>query len=171
MRPWCQSGPMRVLLVSMLVLLAGARTLQARLGETEGELVQRFGPVESRQPEQVVEHEQTFFLGESLHFVAGGWSVTALMIDNRCERIVYQRAATWTNDQFSVLLAANDAGERWHEVRNRTPRTQRRWRRDDGVSATWNPFSGFTVSSPVYEKTRAEIRQAARRTSAKLASS
>jgi hypothetical protein len=171
--PWLSGFSHRALAAGVLsLLLGGAGTLHARLGETEEELVQRLGSIELREPEQIVEQQQSFVVGETLHFAAGAWSVVALMIDGRCERIAYQRASAWTDEHFTMLLDANCGGASWHELRNRAPKTQQRaWRRDDGVTATWNALAGFVVSSPKYEKTRATIRETARRTSARLASS
>ena len=152
-------------LAALLVVAPGAR---ARVGETEPELVQRYGRVHWRSRETVMEQQRTYLVGESLQFLADDWSIYALMVNGHCERITYNKAGEWTEAQFTHLFEINGPLLAWKEDVSRNPRLMRTWTRKDGIIASWQFASGLTITTPVYEQTKAAIKAAAKAEASKL---
>jgi hypothetical protein len=152
-------------LAALLVVAPGAR---ARVGETEPELVQRYGRVHWRSRETVMEQQRTYVVGESLQFLADDWSIYALIVNGHCERITYNKAGEWTEAQFTHLFEINGPLQAWKEEVNRNPKLFRTWTRKDGITASWQFASGLTITTPVYEQTKAAIKAAAKTEASKL---
>lgn len=160
--------PSTSLCLAALLLFAIPPFAQARVGETEPQLVQRYGQVHWRSRETVIEQQRTYVVGESLQFLADDWSIYALMVNGRCERITYNKAGEWTEAQFTHLFEINGPLQAWKEEVNRNPKLFRTWTRKDGITASWQFASGLTITTPAYEQAKAAIKAAAKAEASKL---
>jgi hypothetical protein len=150
------------------VALTQAVVAAARVGETEPELVRRYGKVGARSKEQVMEQQRFYVLGEVLQFRSGGWYIQALMIKGHCERISYYKSGDWTEAQFKHLLEINGGLDSWRDADSRDRNMIRNWRRSDGTTAFWQNGMSFCVTTPVVDQTRAAIKAAAKAEASKL---
>src|ERR1017187_6230486 len=130
-----------------------------RLGETEQELVARFGPPVSRVREITLTQNKVIEFGSKLIFRQGDWTIESVMIEGRCGREEYWKAGEWTEDQFVTVLTSNAQGEKWTDLsKAMSKKLAREWHRGDGATAVWNMGSHMTVTHPAYvrAKKRAE---------------
>ncbi|MDF3055950.1 MAG: hypothetical protein K0R17_165 [Rariglobus sp.] len=56
----------------------------ARLGETTGKLVERFGAPRFTQDENVYAQGKTLTIGERMTFRQDDWNITCVVIEGRC---------------------------------------------------------------------------------------
>jgi hypothetical protein len=148
---------------AFLVWLALALPSWARLGETERELIARFGEPTMRGQHSIIAQGRIIPLGPQLHFREGDWRIVCDMIDGRCLRIGYGKGGDWTEEQFQTVLAANSQGSRWTETSNtKMAKLQRSWRRSDGSDAKWMSVSGITLTWDAYTKAKAKAEERAR---------
>lgn len=118
---------------------------QARIGETEFQLITRFGPPISR----------GFDLGPTLTFAFGEWTVVCDIVDGMCARIRYSKIGDWTEENFETLLKANGHRSGWNDlVSPNMKKLMRKWKRGDGTLAQW-VVGCLSITSPRYEKARA----------------
>jgi hypothetical protein len=123
----------------------------ARLGETEAELVKRFGPPRSRGGEKTMGDGRIVDLGPRLGFSQDEWSIISVLIDGRVARESYSKPGKWTEDQIKTVLTANAQGATWIEITKHAGSISRSWRRSDGATASWSG-SGMELTHPAYVK-------------------
>src|SRR5438874_1394864 len=101
-------------LFSYIVLFLSAATLaQARLGETEKQLVERFGAPGSRSRHSIIAQGRIWELGPTLNFKQNDWQISCDLVDERVVRIQYQKVGEWTEDQIQAVLNSNSQGDKW----------------------------------------------------------
>lgn len=134
----------------------------ARLGDTEAELIERFGQPKSRSNHHVVAQGKSWVLGQALSFRQDDWHVHCYIVDGRCMRISYAKPGDWSEAQIQQVLSSNSQGVRWAEG---TPPSQaksrRAWKRNDGSTAEWTK-AGFSLTWNAYEKAKAVLEERAK---------
>jgi hypothetical protein len=134
----------------------------ARIGETQNQLVDRFGQPLSAQPHRIVSNGLAFEVGTSLTFLMGDWTITCDVIDGQCARISYSKIGAWNEQNFQTILGANAAGGKWTEMLSpNVKQVTRKWRRDDGIVAHW-VLGTLTLTSPLYDRSKAMAEEKAR---------
>ena len=123
---------MKLLAVGLTVLALGTPNVHARLGETEPELIERFGQAEERAP----------FLPGTRHlvFVKQGFVIDVGLIDGTSQLEIYSLYNPRSNtvldgDKVRVLLGLESQGHRWTPV---ATDSDNKWVRDDGAVAFFN---------------------------------
>ena len=152
---------MRNTIILVLSLAALPLSLFGRLGETQQELIARFGQPVSTGNEITITQGKFITFGSKITFRQGDWSIDCVLIEGRCARVVYFKKGEWTEDQFRTVLTSNSQGEQWTDVSNEIIRKlKRKWHRGDGASAIWTMGAAMTVTHPAYEtaKQRAEAK-------------
>lgn len=142
---------LRYLLLGFLPAIA-----LARLGETEAELVARFGAATSKTKEITPAQGKMVEFGTTLTFRQGDWSIACTIIDGRSCKENYQKKGEWTEDQFATVLNSNAQGARWTDLSKPAAKTHsREWKRADGATAKWSRFGGgITVTHPAYVRAK-----------------
>jgi hypothetical protein len=157
----------RPLLIVLMILSAGVMA-EARLGETETELIERFGEPDGRSKHIVMAQGKILELGPSLHFRQDDWSISCDMVDGRCMRISYHKPGDWTEDQVQLVLNSNSQGAKWTETtKPMIAKLQRDWKRADASKAVWLLGQGMTLTWDAYNKSKATLEERARVESAK----
>jgi hypothetical protein len=159
---WNHSVRLFTLLTCLLICFSS--TARARLGETENELIKRFGSPTSRGSHSASFEGRRYDLGPTMRFRQDDWSISCDLIDGRCVRVSYGKTGSWTQDQISAVLNANAQGDKWTETT--APNVKgiaRTWKRGDGAIASWNVVAGLTMTSPVYERAKAVAEAKANR--------
>jgi hypothetical protein len=136
---------MKLLAVGLAALTITTTSVQARLGDTEAELIQRFGDEQQRPP---------YFPGvRHLVFVKQGFVIDVGLIDGVSEMESYslehpRQHAYIEPDQIKALLALESQGHDWTPVvENRNDK----WTRDDEAQALFNDTDQvFTVETETY---------------------
>ncbi len=135
----------KLLAFSLFALAWGAPAAHARLGETEPELIQRFGQAEERTP---------FFPGtRHLVFVKQGFVIDVALIDGISQMELYSlydsRSSTLLDgDKVKELLGIEDQGHRWTPV---ATDSDNKWVRDDGAVAFFNRMNQtFSAETRTY---------------------
>jgi hypothetical protein len=128
--------------------------VHARLGETEAQMIARFGQPAYRNQHSIFTQGKGWPLGPSLLFRQDDWSISCDLVDGRCVRIQYGKPGEWTEEQIQLVLAYNSQGGKWTETSNPAARKyQRTWKRADGAEAVWN--SGhMRMVVPAYERAK-----------------
>lgn len=153
---------MKHTLIALALLLTGSPTF-ARLGENERQLIERFGPPQSRLAHSVHAQGRNIDLGPKLIFREGDWRIACDLIDGRCVRITYTKRGDWTEDQVQLVLNNNAQGATWKETTRRGAESMiRDWKRSDGSTARWVRPQGFTLTWDAYEKAKAAAEERAR---------
>ncbi len=130
--PLGQAPRVKLFAFSLIAFALSAPAVQARLGETEPELIQRFGAGEPRAP---------FFPGSRhLVFIKQGFVIDVALIDGTSQMELYslynQRSdAVLDGDKVRELLGVEDQGHRWSPV---ATDEDNKWIRDDGAVAFFN---------------------------------
>ncbi len=140
----------------------------ARLGETEKEMVERYGKVIMRAPESVIEQGRIHALADNLHFRLEGWNITARILNGRCESITYSKPGDWTEEQFRHVLESNGGRGQWEERKTATPKTHREWLRRDGKTAVWRMLQSMTLSTRAFEQAREALKAKAKEDASRL---
>ncbi len=138
-------------IVPVLVFALVAATAVGRVGETEQELVARYGAVTNRQPARKSVQGRMNIYGERLGFKFEFWTVSAVIVAGRCEEITYTLAGKWTEPHFRRLLEINGGWTEWTEQKTRNPDNHRQWLRRDQTTASWG-LSGFMIRTPAAER-------------------
>lgn len=142
-------------------LIAG--TASARLGESETELVKRFGKVTLRSKHSVFAQGKSIELGPVLYFREGDWVIACHLIDGVCMKIDYGKPGDWTEEHIQLVLTANGQGTTWAENSKTGIKTlQRTWQRTDGSTAKWSKASGMTLVWKAYETAVEKVKERAR---------
>jgi len=153
----------------LIVLLLTVPSLAcARLGETEEQLVARFGAAATKAKEITLTQGKIIEFGTKLTFRQGDWSIECAITDGRSSREVYHKQGEWTEDQFATVLNSNSQGGKWTDTsKAMVKKVAREWRRDDGATAVWQMGTGMVVTQPAYlrakEKAEAKAKADARR--------
>jgi hypothetical protein len=147
----------------LVTALASAATAEARIGDSEAQLVARFGSVQARRPEPLLEQGRVFVLGERVVLKKQEWRVTAVLIDGHCAKITYGRAGAWKEQHYRDLLAQNADRWAWNEIPSAVPKWQRTWRRSDGLVAKWMYAGGLAIEGQPFVDARDRAREMARR--------
>lgn len=146
-----------------------AATLSARLGETEKELIARFGRPLSRSSEATFAQGRRIEIGARLTFRNEDWSIESVIVEGRCVREGYRKVGDWTEEQISTVLSSNAQGAKWTEFTKPGTRTiARDWKREDGAVAVWR-LGSMTVIHPAFERAMAIALSKAKAASAKPA--
>lgn len=147
----------------LLIVTCLLPTAQARLGESELQLIERFGAPKLTSKHNIIAQGKIIPLGPQLLFKEGDWSIACEMIDGRCMRIRYSKPGDWTEDQFALVLTSNGQGAAWTETSNpKLKHLQRSWKRSDGSVAKWQKLQGMTVTWDAYNKAKAKAEERAR---------
>lgn len=125
----------------------------ARVGDSEPELVARYGAVVNRQPARKAVQGKMHIYGERLTFRFEFWTVSAIVIAGRCEEANYTSEGRWIDPHFRRLLEINGGWTAWTEQKTRNPDNHRAWLRRDKTAATWG-LSGFMIRTPAAEQAR-----------------
>ena len=130
----------------------------AQIGETEAELVERFGFVQERKPERALEEGRVFVIGERIVLKRDRWRITAVMVDGRCAKISYARNGAWTEQHYADLLSTNANNGEWREVSGSAPNWRRAWQRSDGIIAHWKYAGGLVIEGESFVEARERLR-------------
>lgn len=125
----------------------------ARLGETEADIVRRFGKPQSRSEESAFAEGLRIKLGPRLVFDSDGWRITSVLTEGRVSLQSYSKPGKWTEEQIQAILAANSQGAKWTEITKRPGSLARRWKRADGATAGWSAV-GIELIHPAYERAK-----------------
>lgn len=141
----------------------------ARLGETEAELLKRFGPPAGRGKESTVAQGKILEFGPTLRFRQGDWSIACTLIDGRSCKENYQKSGEWTEEQFATVLNSNAQGAKWTDIsKPGGKKLAREWKRSDGATATWSKHSGITVTHPAYRRAKEVLEAKAKAEAARV---
>lgn len=131
-------------------------SVQARLTEKESELILRFGKVEMRGPERTSIQGRTYDVGTNLHFKSDQWTITALVIDDRCARITYGKVGDWTDEQIVGLLDRNGGFGTYKEGTG-LGKSYRTWKQVNGVTAVF-AANTLRITHPLYDRRLAVLK-------------
>jgi len=155
--------------IAFLLLLALPAAASARLGDTEKELVKRFGPATERRKETTFAYGKDVEFGDRLVFKQGDWIVESVVVDGRCAWESYTKAGDWNEKQLLLVLTTNAQGARWTELTDFDKREQERdWRREDGGTAHWQAKGPMVVVHPAYDRAKARAEAKAKADEARL---
>jgi hypothetical protein len=127
----------------------------ARLGETEEQLIARFGQPGFRAKEQIFAQGKNREFGVKLGFRQDDWTIECAIIQGRSSRESYHKSGEWTEDHFRTVLNANGQGAKWTDIsKPEVRKLLREWRREDGGTAVWHMGVGMTVEHPAYARAR-----------------
>ena len=154
------------LLLALVGLVLGGTRSEARIGDTEGQLVTRFGAVQSRRAERIMESGRVYVLGERVVLKPEGWRITAVLINGHCAKITYAKSGRWTETQYDELLSENADRWAWQEIPGEVPKWQRTWQRSDGLVAKWMYASGFAIEGRAFVDACTRAAQNAQQTPA-----
>lgn len=140
---------------ALLFLIALPIFVYGRLGETEQELVARFGPPISKLNESTLTQGKVVEFGSKIGFRQGEWTIESVLIEGRCAKEVYSKVGDWTDDQIRAVLTSNSQGEGWADVsKDSTKWLVREWHRTDGAVALWQKGVGMTVIHSAYDRAK-----------------
>jgi len=131
----------------------------ARLGETEAELIARFGQPTFRDKHSTYVQGKVWELGPRLSFKQDDWSIVSEMVDGRAATESYTKVGEWTDAQILAVLAANAQGATWTLTsKPGSSAYLREWKRTDGATARWTGRS-ISLVAPAYARAK-EIAEA-----------
>lgn len=142
------------LLKLLFGVMAVTAVCHARLGETEAQLVARFGKPNLRSNHSAIAQGKSWVLGPSYHFRQDDWSISCDLVDGRCVRIGYSKGGDWTEDQIALVLASNSQGQKWTEGVSGAAKLSRSWKRSDGATAQWSRGGSMRLVVPAYERAK-----------------
>ena len=123
---------------------------QARIGENQEQLQQRFGPPTSARAERIFVQGKIVTIS-IFSFRQDDWIVDVFMTQDRSTRETYNKPAEWTEEQISFVLTTNSQGKKWEETTApSSANVSRNWKRPDGVTLGWVRGKGLTVTHPAY---------------------
>jgi hypothetical protein len=148
-----------VLILGLICPIAAS----ARLGETETELVKRFGVTKNVSRHVTFAQGKSITLGPAFFFQQEDWSIQCDLIDGRCMRISYHKPGDWTEEQVRLVLNSNAQGAKWTETTEPKVATLRRtWKRSDGSTASWDKAGSMQLTWSAYDKARKAAEEKAR---------
>src|SRR5688500_5276913 len=101
---------------AMIVMLIVAAVAHARLGESEVQMIARFGEPVHRTQHSTYAQGKVWHMGPSLSFRQDDWSIGCDLVDGRCVKIQYGKSGQWTEEQIQLVLAYNSQGAKWTET-------------------------------------------------------
>lgn len=134
-----------------------------RLGDTEQELLKRFGAPILTSKHFVITQGKFIEFGPTLIFKQEDWSISSDLVDGRCMKISYSKPGDWSEDQIQLVLSTNSQATKWTE--NTKPAIAallREWKRSDGSIAKWQKGVGMTLVWDAYDKAKAALEERAR---------
>jgi hypothetical protein len=135
----------------------------ARLGDTEAELVKRFGPTTGRSKHSIMAQGKLREMGPVLNFRQDDWSISCDLVDGRCMRISYAKPGDWSEDQIQLVLSTNSQGAAWTETSKPSiAKLQRTWRRSDGSTADWFKNRSIDLVWNAYNVAKAKLEERAK---------
>jgi hypothetical protein len=150
----------RVLL--LLFFLSVPSLAQARLGETEAELITRFGQPKARMKDMMGAQGRMWEVGPKYYFQQGHWHIYCVLVDGRCAWIDYGKPGEWTEEQVQLVLGSNSQGVKWTETTKGGGRSSRDWKRIDGADAKWHQLTGMKLIVPAYNRAKQVIEAKAK---------
>lgn len=136
---------------------------QARLGDTEKDLIARFGLPKARSSHSIHAQGKFIELGPTLYFKQDDWSIHCDLIANRVHRISYGKPGEWTEEQVQIVLGSNSQGTAWTETsKPAAAKFNRTWKRADASTAVWSKGSGMTFVWDAYQKAKAAVEHRAK---------
>jgi hypothetical protein len=134
----------------------------ARLGETEAELIARFGQPKARMTDKLGAQGRMWDIGPKFIFYQGHWQIHCVLVDGRCVWIDYGKPGEWTEEQVQLVLSSNSQGTKWTETTKNGGRSSRTWKRADGADAHWRGLAGIKLVVPAYERAKQVIEAKAK---------
>jgi hypothetical protein len=124
---------MKASLLVLFLLIGLTSSAWARLGETENQLIARYGQELLKTNVKIPGTQLTF---DFLQFVKSGYSVQVSLVNGVSseEEIHKPRNESITDEEAQILLNANSQGHPWVEDTLKTD-VPRKWHRDDGATA------------------------------------
>ncbi len=145
---------------ALMFVITCASGAYGRLGETEAELVRRFGQPLTNGQETLVSEGRITKLWPQKTYRQDDWEIRCDMVDERCARIRYTKRGEWTEEQLQTVLNSNAQGATWSDVsRPSVRKLAREWKRADSATAVWKAGVGMTLTSPAYARAK-EIAEA-----------
>jgi hypothetical protein len=151
------SGPLIQFVLFALLLT----TAEARLGDNEAEMIERFGNPTSRSKHWVHAQGKRYEMGPKLTFKQDDWFISCDLIDGRCVRISYAKPGDWTEEHIRTVLTANAQGAIWTE-KSLNRKMRREWTRSDGSTAAWGGMGGMDLVWDAYNKAKATVEERAK---------
>lgn len=127
----------RLISAAAAFLLAGSASARAHLGESEKQLVSKFGRITSRLSDEPSE--------KTITFERPGVLIIARMVNGKCVSFTETAIGEKFSDgQVKQILEQNAQGKKWSQAKNGGGI----WQRSDGAVAYLNPGSVDIVSAP-----------------------
>jgi hypothetical protein len=146
-----------------IVLLTFTAVAHARLGETEAQMIARFGEPMHRTQHSMYAQGKVWHMGPSLSFRQDDWNIGCDLVDGRCVKIQYGKTGEWTEEQFQMVLAYNSQGAKWTETsKPELKKYKRTWKRADGADASWSGGGQIALVVPAYERAKQVIEAKAK---------
>ncbi|HVT92881.1 MAG TPA: hypothetical protein VHD76_08550 [Bryobacteraceae bacterium] len=146
--------------LALAVGMVVAVSAWARLGETEAELIKRFGAPIMTSKHFIFAQGKMVAMGPVWCFRQDDWSIQCDLVEGRCMRITYSKPGDWSEDQIQLVLNSNGQGAKWTEDRKgEVAGFKRIWRRTDGSTATWQKGSGMSLTWQAYDKAKAKLEE------------
>jgi hypothetical protein len=144
----------------------------ARLGETEDQIIKRYGKPIMRPPECKIFDGKVIKLGERLYFTQESWNISCVMIDKVCVAIIYSKTGDLTTEQRQHILRTNSTGDQHWVDGKKSNSMVTVWLRSDGARAERAAYSSSTISLFVadYDKKVKAIEDGIKKQSDKLPS-
>lgn len=160
-------------ILRFLLLAASACLLateaSARLGDSEAELLKRFGDPIRRSGHMISAQGKSYEMGRRFIFKQDDWTITCIVVDGRCMKIQYGKRGDWTEEQFQLVLSANSQGTAWTETSKASvAKMLRSWKRSDGSIAQWSkPEGSIELTWSAYDRAKAAVETRAKAESSK----
>jgi len=124
----------------------------ARIGESPKEINSRYDKATPSAVGDAVIHEGRIIkFGQKVLYQSEGWTITAIFINGKCERIQYKKTGSWTNEHVYAVLNANANDQTWSKD-SPFDNSRKRWIGVGSSSADWNMVLGFDIKSDYYSK-------------------
>ncbi|MGJ8650774.1 MAG: hypothetical protein ACSHX4_10480 [Opitutaceae bacterium] len=125
-------------------------SVSGRIGETPNQLKKRY---DTAQPlsfgETVVSEGRILKFGKLVVYKSEGWTITATFINDKCERIIYKKAGSWTDEQVYAILKANANGQTWSRSKPFSE-AHKLWIGIGSSTAYWHSISGMDMKTNAY---------------------
>ena len=116
-----------------ILFLALPASVLARIGDTEADLIQRYG-----EPVYQVEAIDGFPGVKGRTFKVSTITVTAYLLDKTCQYEQYSRPGGLTDGEILQTLSANSGGHEWAALdKPATPMNKKEWMRRDQKAAAF----------------------------------
>jgi hypothetical protein len=116
-----------------ILFLALPASVLARIGDTEADLIQRYG-----EPVFQVEAIDGFPGVKGRTFKVSTITVTAYLLDKTCQYQQYSRPGGLTDREILQILSANSGGHEWAALdKPATPMNKKEWMRRDQKAAAF----------------------------------